>query len=193
MPCPRLATDVPIVCKEVEHCCCFSSIKYVHRLLRVWGNLFLDCKSKPLIKASRKSSSRYCSALTAWDEQSFEWISELGDYCRRLSAACCVRVASRCLAKKSFLCAKHALESNYGIAVRPAVLNIGINRKRQKKQAELSFHPKSGFVADWPKSTVRRNILMCQVSTWTLHQPLDRLAMLEGLSTLETDPEIIVN
>jgi len=71
-------------------------------MLRVWGLFFLDCKSKTLINASRKSSSRYCSAFTAWDEQSFEWISELGDYCWRLSAVCCVRVASRCLAKKIF-------------------------------------------------------------------------------------------
>jgi len=66
---------------------------------RLWR---MPWEFSPLINASRMSSSRYCSALSAWKVHSYESNFKAWMNCWRLSAVRCFRVARRCLAKTSF-------------------------------------------------------------------------------------------
>ena len=60
-------------------------------------------EASPLINASRTSSQRYCSAVTALKEQSFERVFRTCRNCCRDSPGSCRRVASRWRANTLFL------------------------------------------------------------------------------------------
>jgi len=120
----------------------------------------MPCEFEPLINASRISSSRCCTELTARNQQPFKSISRLreivADFLQFVVFQSQVKKVSR---EKVFF----ILRAHDSVQLRPHRTSRSLQRKnkpheKKYQQAVLFFTSTPGFVVAWSASAVYRNV-----------------------------------